>query len=95
MRIKKWVDVGAEVTIEIDAQDVAQALAEAFAECEEPLHTDDPSKNWAIGYAFSLMNEFLKALTDAQIEKLSPLERRRIHDFLKDATKRFADIRRG
>ena len=30
MRITKWVDMGADVEVHIDASDVAAALAEAF-----------------------------------------------------------------
>lgn len=92
MRVEKWVDFGQEVTVEIDARDIAQALEEAFKECEEPLCADDPPKSAAIGYAFSRINEFLKALTAKQITLLSPEARKIINAFLLDSAKRFQEV---
>lgn len=87
MRVTKWVDMGADVEIEIGADDVRRALDEAFSETEQRLE-------YAVNIhdvlrAFNSIGQFLNALTDEQIALLNDAQRKVIGAFLNKAASRF------
>ena len=89
MKIKKWVDMGAEVEIQIDVSDIRLALAECFEEInEDRLGEDGPSKS-EILRALNQIGAFLRAISDEQIEKLDMAPRLIIKKFLLDQALRY------
>ena len=89
MKVSKWVDMGQEVDVEIGADDIRCALAEAFAVAtEDRLGEEGPNRN-DVMYALNSIGAFLKGLTDEQIALLSPAQHRIIGEFLYDQSKRF------
>ncbi len=87
MKVTKWVDMGAEVTIDIGADEIRNALAEAFAntnqELEKAVNVHD------ILSAFNCIGSFLRAFTDEQIAALKPTQREIVGRFLMEAALRF------
>ncbi len=87
MKVTKWVDMGAEVTIDIGADEIRNALAEAFAntnqEFEQAVNVND------ILSAFNCIGAFLRAFTDEQIAMLNPVQRETVGRFLMEAALRF------
>jgi hypothetical protein len=89
LRISKWVDVGAEVEIEIGLDDVRAAMAEAFENVTQD-RLGEPGPNRAeIGMALNQVGTFLKALTDEHIAALSDPARKIVNAFLVEQAKRF------
>jgi hypothetical protein len=91
MKVSKWVDMGQEVDVEIGADDIRCALAEAFAVVtEDRLGEEGPNRN-DVTYALNSIGAFLKALTDDQIALLGKPSRKLIKEFLETQAKRFAE----
>lgn len=89
MKVSKWVDMGQEVDVEISVEDIRCALAEAFsAVTEDRLGEPGPSRQ-DIARALNLIAQFLKALTDGQIDMLTFGQRFAIEKFLSEQTVRF------
>jgi len=89
MKVRKWVDMGQEVTIEIGVDDVRAALAEAFAVVTED-RLGEPRPNRAeIAMTFNSIGTFLRAITDEQIGILNPQQRELICKFLTEQAARF------
>jgi hypothetical protein len=89
MKISKWVDMGQEVDIEIDFNDIRVALAEAFEPItRERLGEEGPSCG-DVGRALNSMAAFLNALTDEHIAQLTAMQRSVIGRFLADTSLRF------
>ena len=87
MRITKWVDIGDEVGIDIDVNDIRGALTEAFARTEQgfeelPTITD-------ILRAFNQIGAFLNAFEQQHIDRLTLGHRSIIAAFLSEAADRF------
>ena len=87
MTIRKWVDIGAEVDIDIGVDDIRGALAEAFARTEQqfeelPTITD-------ILRAFNIIGGFLNAFEQQHIDRLSLAQRSTIAAYLSKAADRF------
>lgn len=89
MKITKWVDMGAEVTVEVSAEDIREALAEAFAatnqDLEESVNVHDVIR------AFQSIGSFLNGIHDDQIAILKETQRKIIGEFLAKASVRFRD----
>ena len=87
LKVTKWIDMGADVTVDIGADDIRNALAEAFArtnqEPEEAVNVHD------ILSAFNCIGSFLRAFTDEQIAALNDKQRGIIGTFLAEAAGRF------
>ena len=87
MKVTKWVDMGADVTVDIGADEVRNALAEAFANAnQEP---EDAINVHDILCAFNCIGSFLRAFTDEQIASLNEKQRGIIGTFLAEAAVRF------
>ena len=87
MRITKWVDIGDEVDIDIDVNDIRGALTEAFARTEQgfeelPTITD-------ILRAFNVIGGFLNAFEQQHIDRLNLAQRSMIAAYLSKAADRF------
>lgn len=91
MRITKWVDMGAEVEVEIGVDDIRCALVEAFSASNQNL--EEPVNIHDILRAFSNIGSFLRAFTDEQIAMLNDAQRKIIGDFLKTEAERFTPKR--
>lgn len=90
MKIEKWVDLGAEVSIEIGADDVRLALAEAFEQVNKDCIFDEEVPTIAdVLYAINSIAAFLKALTPEQIARLNEKQQELTANFLREQAKRF------
>ena len=88
MRIEKWVDLGANVTIDIDLNDIRGALSEAFTEAsKDPL--GEASNKHTVLLAFNQIGAFLNGLGDGQIGLLTFGQRMTIESFLRKNADRF------
>lgn len=90
MRVSKWVDLGAEVEIDIDVRDIRGALAEAFESTEPKL--DEVPTIQDILRAFNLIGTFLNAFEDSQIDRLTLGQRSTIASYLTKAAKRLENL---
>lgn len=89
MKVTKWVDMGQEVEVEVGADDIRGALAEAFAVVtEDRLGESGPNRN-DVMLAMNSMAAFLNALTDGQIGLFNIAQRTFIESFLVKAAARF------
>lgn len=87
VKITKWVDMGAEVEIEIGADDIRVALAEAFGNAEQKL--DEAPNIHDVTRALNSIAGFLKGLDNAHIAMLNRGQRKVISEFLKEQAERF------
>lgn len=88
MRITKWVDMGAEVEVDISVEDIRRALSDYFAEVtRDPLGERQNGND--IKIALNQIAAFLRALTDEQIAMLSAAQCAMIHKFLSEQSERF------
>jgi len=89
VKIKKWVDMGQEVDVEVGVDNIRAALQEAFS----VVTTDrlgEPGPNRAdILMALNNIGTFLKAITPAQISLLNFGQCDVIWKFLSDQAARF------
>lgn len=74
MKITKWVDMGAEVEVEIDANDIAGALSEAFANVTEDRFEDKPTQKDVLK-CLNLVARFMNGLKDEHMQMLSAKQR--------------------
>lgn len=88
MRISKWVDMGQEVEIEIGADDIRLALAEAFATTSGGVLGEVPTKH-DVTRSLNSIGAYLNAMTEEHIAKLSAGERKIIGEFLAKNAARF------
>ena len=88
MRITKWVDMGAEVDVDIDARDISAALSEAFSVVVEPKFEEVATARDVIR-AIAMVGTFLTALTDEHIAALNEAQRTTVFRFLTKETKRW------
>ena len=91
MKIRQWVDMGQEVEIEIGADDVRIALAEAFANVTQDRLGESGPNRAEIARALNNIAIFLKALTDEQIAMLSIDARKTVTQFLSQQADRFSE----
>lgn len=88
MRISKWVDMGAEVDIDISVADIRGALAECFTEATEDRLDERPTVH-DVALALNQIGGFFNALTDEHIGLLSIAQRKTVRDFLGRQAARF------
>jgi hypothetical protein len=88
MRIRKRVEVEADVNLEIGVSDVAEAMHEAFAEANQGA---DPPPMAAIKYALNDIAIFLKGMSAENIAKLTPEAREIVRAFLTEQATRFEE----
>lgn len=89
MKVSKWVDFGQDVEVDISADDIRAALAEAFnVVTEDRLGEGGPNRNDVL-LAFNSMAAFLNALSDQQIGLLTSAQRLHVEKFLRKAAGRF------
>jgi len=89
MKISKWVDMGQEVEIEIGMEDIRYALAETFGRITRTDLPEFQANRAEISMAFSQIADFLRAVTDRQIDMLTHDARRIIEQFLVEQSKRY------
>ena len=90
MKIRKWVDMGQEVEIEIGSDDIRCALAEAFSRDTDTLG-EEPDRG-SILRTFNSIGAYFKALNDEQIAALNPQQRAVVLKFLKAQVARFEAV---
>ncbi len=73
MKISKWVDMGQEVEIDIDVDDIHSALAEAFSNITEDRLGEEKPTTRDVLRVFNTIAQFLKAITDEQIAGMAPV----------------------
>ena len=89
MKIRKWVDFGQEIQIEIGIEDVRGALAECFKNVmADRLGEDGPSVVEVLR-TFSCVGTFLSALTEEQISAFNDSQRKVIFAFLTEQASRY------
>lgn len=91
MKVSKWVDMGQEVEIEVGVEDIRGALAECFARVTDDNYLGEREANRAeISMAFSTLAEFLRAVSERQIDMLTHEQRRIIKQFLVEQGERYS-----
>lgn len=89
MKVRKWVDFGQEVEVNIGADDIRAALAEAFETIAgDRLGENGPNRN-DVCMALNNIAGFLNGITDQQIGLLYPTQRSTVEQFLLKAAQRF------
>jgi hypothetical protein len=89
MRIRKWVDIGQDIDIDIGLDDIRCAMAEAFQNVTQD-RLGEPGPNRAeIMMTFNDIAIFLKAVTNAQISMMTLGQIDTIHRFLTTQAERF------
>lgn len=87
MRVTKWVDMGAEVEIQIGADDIRSALNEAFncanQRLEEAVNIHDVLR------AMNDIAGFVRGISDENIARLADKQRQSIGEFFRDQARRF------
>jgi uncharacterized membrane protein len=86
MRIRKRVELEGEVDIQINVEDVADAIHEAAAELQR-----DPERRNAVTNLLNTCAMVLKAITDQQIREMFPAPRSITRDFLEQQAKRYEE----
>ena len=87
MIITKWVDMGADVQVNIDASDVSAALAEAFEHVTRDDFDDHPTAA-DVMRALNSIGTFINGLKDEHIRMLSSKSREVVASFMETAAKR-------
>ncbi len=90
MKVTKWVSLDQEVEIEIGADDIRCALAEALANpiAEHEQHPDSGD----VQRALNSIAQFLNAFTDEQFLKLPPAVRKAVAAFMAKQGARFVEL---
>jgi hypothetical protein len=88
MKITKWVDMGAEVEVEIGADDIRIALSEAFSSVEVQAFDAKPTR-FDVTRALNDIAAFFNAITDEHIGLLNDAQREVTEKFLRRAADRF------
>lgn len=88
MKISKWVDMGAEVDIDIDWNDVNAALLEALGRVASPQFLEEPTRQ-DVERALNRIGVLLNAFSPECVDLLSPLARQRVMEFLLTAADKF------
>jgi len=91
MRVTKWVDLGQEVEIEIGADDIRLALAEAFANVTNDRLGEEGPNRAEIAYTLNSIGAYLKAMTAEHIALLTSAQRETIKLFLTEQAKRYEE----
>ena len=89
MQIRKWVDMGQEVKVEIGMEDIRAALSECFETVTQDRLGEEGPNRAEVVMAINSIANFLNALTDSHIEKLTDVQRDVIHNFLSRSAERF------
>jgi hypothetical protein len=89
VKVSKWVDMGADVEVEISAEDIRVALDEMFEEITHDRLGEDGPSCGEVTRALNGMARFLNALTDEHIARLTDGQRKTVHTFLGKAAERF------
>lgn len=94
MMITKWVDMGSDVEINIDANDIAEALSEAFEHVTRD-NFDDQPKTQDVTRALNSIGAFINGLKDEHMTLLSGHARLTVAQFMEGAAKRLRNIGGG
>ncbi len=89
MKITKWVDMGAEVTVEIDSNDIRSAIAEAFENVTADRLGEEKPTAKDVLRAINDIAAFLNAVSDPQISMMTFGQRLTIEKFLREHADRF------
>jgi hypothetical protein len=88
MKVEKYVQVAETVEVDIDMDDIREALTEAFAGVTRDMRGEKLYPNQVLR-AFNLIAEFLNALTDEHIGMMVPAQKAICAQFLTKAAARF------
>jgi hypothetical protein len=88
MKIRKWIDASQEIEVDIGADDIRAALAEACGVVNRTRPGDGPSRQ-DILIALNNIGAFLRAITDNQISMLTFGQRSTVWKFLREHSERF------
>jgi hypothetical protein len=91
MRVRKWVDFGQEVDVEIGMEDVRAALSESFGEVTQDRLGEPGPNRGELTSALSHIATFLRALTAEHIALLNAEQRKVVKGFLSDSAERFSE----
>lgn len=89
MKIRKWVDFGQEVDVEIGMEDIRSALGEAFSNVTADRLGEERPNRGNVARALNSIAGFLNALTDEHVALLSSAARSTVRTFLVKAADRF------
>lgn len=87
MRVTKWVDMGAEVEVEIGADDIGIALSEAFSAANQQL--EKAVNIHDVLRAINNIAGFLKGISDENIGRFNDKQREFISNCLIEQGERF------
>ena len=90
VKVSKWVDMGAEMDIDISAEDVKCALAEAFADITRDRLPEDDTNAAQVIYALHCIGQFFNGITDEQIRLLNNKQLLMIGEYLAKQAQRFS-----
>ena len=86
MQVKAWKNLGeVEVTVDISVEDISDTLAEYFVAVDKD---DRNVPNGEVERTLNQCGQFLRALTDEHIARLSPDARELVGTFLAEQAKR-------
>jgi hypothetical protein len=88
VKVKKWVEMSEEIEVEIGADDVRCALAEAFARVSVR-DIDDRPNRFDVSEALNGIGKFFNGLADEHIALLSPAARATVAGYLSKQVERF------
>jgi hypothetical protein len=88
MKVTKWVDMGADVDVEIDVNDISAALSEAFEHASDGPLDERPTQN-DITRAFNNIAQFFNGFTDAHLSLLNEKQKQVIGKYLDQQVRRF------
>jgi hypothetical protein len=88
MKVTKWVDFSQMVEMDIGANDISDALSEAFARVHRDI--DDKPNRFDVTSALNAIAGFFNGLTDAHIALLTDGQRKITRTYLAGAAARFA-----
>jgi hypothetical protein len=91
VRVRKWVDIGQEVEIEIGIEDIRAGLNEAFYAVTEDRLGEPGPNNAEVMMAFNNLGTFLRAVTAEQIGRMKPAQRQAILAFLAEQALRYEE----
>ena len=90
MKVRKWVDFGVDVDVEIGVDDIRGAISEACSNVTQD-RLGEPGPNRAeVVYAVSCCCNFLKAMTDEHISLMTEQARTLVSKFLAEQAERFS-----
>ena len=89
MKVTKWMDMGADVEVNVTSEDIRIALSESFEHVRYDRLGEPGPGRWDVTQALNDIATFLNALTDTQICILTTSQRKSVASYLSKQAQRF------